>query len=669
MHAIPGRVRVHVRGWSGRRQHDVESQLERQPGVRSARANPRTGNVLIHFDPAATNERSILGAVRTLTPDMPPASREQSAPPTERAKRVRAPTPDCSALLQSAARTGGVVAGFGVLAARRLAGSQNPPVSGGIPAVTAGTIGVLESFPVTRDAVRKRLGPDVAELLLGVASIASLTLAGSSLGLVVSGLAALRLLTEVRARQAAWHRHEAALQEATPVKPGATIRLEAGEKTPLAATVVEGAGSMAGRDGLPVPLTPGDDVAAGARLYGGPFVLKPHAGKPSLLGPRRIPPTDPEWERYAHALTPLSFAYAALTLLWTRSPTRAFAALLLVNPRVALLGGEAAEEGASARVLRAGATMVGTRAGRTLRRPAAVLLDSPRVLADGFEIDGILPLTVAGDADWILEQATAVAAAAGSPWGSAFRGASSAIITEGAFDGEVATACIEGVRYSLGPAEDRDAVPKATEFRDRGEYPLLLHGGDEQQMLALLALRPRLASGVESLVDTCRQHGVELAVLAGDDPDGGRALAQRAGISLLAGNDAIGIIQARQSGHAPVAFVSDTPDSAAAFAACDLSVGLSDDRYAFPASTDLLAPDLRVIAAIVETGAQRDAAVRDSLALSLLANGVGAVWGCAGTPACDVPPTRRTSPHSAPSARDGCGCAVEIEPCQPRLRS
>ncbi len=632
MHAIPGRVRVHVAGWSGRRQHDFESGLGRQPGVRSARANPRTGNVLIHFDPAATDERSILGAVRTLTLHTPTAPREQSPLPTQRAKRVHAPAPDGGALLQSAARTGGAAAGFGVLAARRLAGSQDPPVSGAIPVVTAGTIGVLESFPVVRDAVRKRLGPEVAELLLGVASIASLTLAGSSLGLAVSGLAALRLLTEVRARQAAWRRHEAALQEAAPAEPGATIRLEAGEKTPLAARVVEGTGSTAGRDGLPVPVTPGEAVAAGARLYGGPFVLKPQGGTSSLPGPRRIPPTDPEWERFAHALTPLSFAYAALTLLWTRSPTRAFAALLLVNPRVALLGGKAAEEGASARVLRAGATVVGTRAGRTLRRPAAVLLDSPRVLTDGFEVDGILPLTAAGDANELLGQATAVAAAAGSPWGSAFRGASSATITEGAFDGKVATACIEGMRYSLGPAEDRDAVPTATQFWDRGEYPLLLRGGDEQQMLALLALRPRLAPGVESLVDTCRQHGVELAVLAGHDPGAGRALARRAGISLLAADDAIRTIQARQTGHAPVAFLSDTPDAAAAFAACDLGVGISDGRCAFPARADLLAPDLRTVAAIIEAGAHRDAAVRDSLALSLLANGVGALWGIRGNP-------------------------------------
>jgi calcium-translocating P-type ATPase len=79
--------------------------------------------------------------------------------------------------------------------------------------------------------------------------------------------------------------------------------------------------------------------------------------------------------------------------------------------------------------------------------------------------------------------------------------------------------------------------------------------------------------------------------------------------------------------------VSDRADAAPAFAACDLAVGLSTGRSGyFPARADLLAPDLTAVAALVEAGARRDAATRDSVLLSMLANVVGAVWGFRGRP-------------------------------------
>ena len=97
IHALPGRVRVHLPGWSGQGQRGVEAGLRRLRGVQATRVNPLTGNALIRFDPAATDEETILAAVRTLAlgaasaPDDAPASppARQTDPPVLSERRGR----------------------------------------------------------------------------------------------------------------------------------------------------------------------------------------------------------------------------------------------------------------------------------------------------------------------------------------------------------------------------------------------------------------------------------------------------------------------------------------------------------------------------------------------------------------------------------------------------
>lgn len=66
LHALAGRARIHVPAWSGAPAAALDAQLRRLPGVRSAQANPLTGNVLVRFDPAAATAQTILEAVRAL---------------------------------------------------------------------------------------------------------------------------------------------------------------------------------------------------------------------------------------------------------------------------------------------------------------------------------------------------------------------------------------------------------------------------------------------------------------------------------------------------------------------------------------------------------------------------------------------------------------------------
>src|SRR5208337_5143436 len=69
IHALPGRIRVHFPGWSGHGQWKVERRVRGLPGVRHVEANGLTGNVLIRFDPAASDEQTLLAAVADAAKD------------------------------------------------------------------------------------------------------------------------------------------------------------------------------------------------------------------------------------------------------------------------------------------------------------------------------------------------------------------------------------------------------------------------------------------------------------------------------------------------------------------------------------------------------------------------------------------------------------------------
>lgn len=62
LHVLPGRVRLHLPGWSAYDREGLETRLGMLAGVRRVQANPCTGNVLVHFNPKATNETILLAA-------------------------------------------------------------------------------------------------------------------------------------------------------------------------------------------------------------------------------------------------------------------------------------------------------------------------------------------------------------------------------------------------------------------------------------------------------------------------------------------------------------------------------------------------------------------------------------------------------------------------------
>lgn len=609
------RARIAVRGLD--RNPDlaraVVERLEPRPEVTRVSASPLTGRVLVEL---------AYGSLEEIAAELGELEVDDDGD-VPRHPLDRGPT------IQGSARLVGATLGLGVLAVRRVLGAQGPPTTASGPAEVAATIGVLEALPFVVDRIEAGLGHDGKDLLFGVVGIASMTLSGSAVGLALGAAASLRLLTEARARRSAWSEYEERMTGEPEVHPGATVRLRAGDRTPLPGRVVDGFGTAIRTDGMVAALAPGQRVEAGARVYGGPVSVtleNPGAFAPA---PDGTSSACTLLERYTQGVGPVALAYAVLTGILTRSPGRAFTALLLVSPRPAMVGADAADQGASARVLRAGVTQVGSR-GRPVRRPDTLVIDSPRLLTNGLELthvetqdDSLEPLDAA-------RIAAGVAAAAGSPWGPAFPAAGRIEADDGTFDGATASGRIESERWTLGPpAPGEPGDPPA----DRAEHRLELRRRDRIDPVARLALRPRIRREATDLVETCRRHGVEVEVLNRASSAAAAAVAERAGAPLIEVADATARVHTLKERGQVVAVLSDSVHAGEAFEACDLAIALSSGRRGrFLARADLLAPALDAVAATIEAGVRRDASLRDSIALSLVANVAGAVWGLRSVP-------------------------------------
>ena len=618
------RARIAVRGLDRNSEtaRRVVERLEHLPGV-TAKASALTGRVLVEWNSYHLGLEDLISVVADVElPDVP--GEDRPAHPLD-------PAP----LQQSAARLTASSLGLGLLAVQRFAGQTEPLAGGSALAYAGGVIHVVQAFPPLRNGLRTLLGRNAATLALSLPDIILASLTGSPLALALAAATSLRLLTAQVARRAAWRRYEARLTDSASAQPGAVIRLESGDRTPLPACVREGYGTAAGQNGLPLPALPGATIPAGARLSGGPFVLELREVRAWTPSPRPALPAPALYDRYQQITGIASLVFAAALGIWTRTPSRAFTALLLVNPRPALIGRDGAGLGAAAHALRAGVTVVGTRPERTVRRPDFLVLDGPRLLTNGLEVTALLPLTSAYEAAELQALAAGIDAAAGSPWGSAFPPADRAETADGAFDGRRASATADGgVRWTLEPADE--LTPEMARLAARGEFLLALRREEDTDPAAVFALRPRLVPGVADLVTLCRRHTIKIILRADEDSPAAQAIARRARLTLscVSGMDAV---RQRQAAGARVGFVSDSADAAEAFAACDLAIGVSSGRSGrFPARADLLAPDLGAVTAIIEAGIRREATVRDSIGLSLVSNIAGAVWGVRGGPAIET---------------------------------
>ncbi|MBV9000202.1 MAG: HAD-IC family P-type ATPase, partial [Solirubrobacterales bacterium] len=400
-----------------------------------------------------------------------------------------------------------------------------------------------------------------------------------------------------------------------------------GERVPLRGRVISGFGTAISRHGEVVAVAPGATLGAGARLYGGPARIELEGERPFVPHPRAVPPTPTVYDRYLKSVPAASLLYAGLTGLATRSLSRAVTALLLVNPRVALIGAESADNGAAARVLRHGVTVVGSRERRPIARPDVLVIETPRAIVAGLELVGTRALgeDPDPDKDAVTRLAAGVSAAAGSPWGEVFGHITAVDAVDGTFDGRIASAEIAGRRWSLSPARDR---------ADGAGVVLNLRRSGAQAPVGQIELGLAPAPGIDHLLETCRRESITIE-LAGKCRPAVLELAARYDLDAV-GQDALERTHLHQSSGAIVAVLSDSAHAGHEFAEGDLAIALTSGQGGrFGARADLLVADLGSVAAVLEAGVRRDHAVRDSVLVSVIANLAGCIWGIAGQPRFD----------------------------------
>ncbi|HEY4003456.1 MAG TPA: haloacid dehalogenase, partial [Candidatus Xenobia bacterium] len=253
------RARITVRGLD--RDPSLGSKIvhhlqQRRPGVKVV-VNPLTSRMLVEFPEHLFELEEIIAEVTHF--ELPGIPEEDL---------IHHPL-DPGPLIQGTVRVVGAALGLGMIATRRLLRADQPLIPAAGPARIAGLLGLAQGFPIVRLWMRRLMGRTAADLMLFGPIVVSLALSESVLGLVLTGIESVRLLSEVIARRGAWERYEGRLAEAPSAHPGAVIRIDSGQRVPLTARIVEGTGTGTGRDGLPIVLEPGAEVSAGARLSGG----------------------------------------------------------------------------------------------------------------------------------------------------------------------------------------------------------------------------------------------------------------------------------------------------------------------------------------------------------------------------------------------------------------
>ena len=612
------RARIAVRGLdrSSRLTGQVLS-LMRDRGVK-AWAKPLTGHLLVEYDHYEILLHEIIALVAHLElPELP--GEDDPTHPLD-------PGPLWHNLLRSI----GCLIGLGIVTYRRLTRPTTAvSTSHHWAGTVAGILHLVHGIPIVRDGLNQTLSKQSTEIALSSLGIVALTIADFPIGLVVMGVESLLVLGEVMARRSSWRRYEESLDGAPAAEAGAVLRLEAGATLPRSAKLIEGTGTASNVSSLPMSLSPGTLVPAGAKLAGGPFVFELQGGASFEPQPRPVAPPQTIFDRYLIPTGFFSTAFVVFTAIRTRSLIRTFEAMLLVNPRTAVVGKELANTAAAARVLRSGLIVTGSRHSRVVQLPQVLLLDGPRLLTNGLEIAEVHVPEGGMDRSQLLGIAAAVNKASGHPWGNPFPPTDAAVTTPGQFNGLWATATIGGARFALGPPEDLDGISEEFVLAHLGSFILELRDDqDPPARLGLVVLRPHIQSSTAELVDACRRHGVRLELISRGATMTTRGIANRAGISALAVVDVVTRIREHQKRGAFVAFVSDHSEAGPGFAASDLAVGIANPRTGeFPARADLLAPDLRAITDLLEAGARREKAVRDGLNLSTFANVVGAGFG------------------------------------------
>ncbi|MEZ0076080.1 HAD-IC family P-type ATPase [Planotetraspora sp. GP83] len=352
-----------------------------------------------------------------------------------------------------------------------------------LPPTLPTLVQLAEHTPRVRRGLERRMGVHATDLLFATTRLVTQTLGQRPAGLLVDSLAAAGRYAEARAGLDAWARREA---------------------------------EFAGREG-------------------GYHHVRP------AKAPRPAPLPRGPIERYCDVASPVSLAAHGLTLVASRSHSRALSVLITGTPKSARAGRDAFTSAVGRALARRGGLVLSRHALRRMDRVDTVVLDAAALTTGAWTIDAVVPLVHELDLEELHARLYTLLDLTDP---TARRG----------YDG-----------WEAEPYAGNDRPAQLAHWRELGIRPVAV--GRDGSVLALVGLAPELHPLAESLVDAPRSTCQVL--IAGGEPWLGRRLGadQVAGGRRLA--ETIRTLQAEGHGVALVAKRSRN-----ALRQADLGVGL-----------------------------------------------------------------------------------------------
>ncbi|MEJ2860059.1 heavy metal translocating P-type ATPase [Actinomycetospora flava] len=652
----------------------VEDALDAVPGVRRAHAHPRTGAVVVWYDPGSS-ARGVLAQVIAGVP----------APDAPARRAPRSADVGNGDLLRMAL---GAVALL-LLGGRRYV-LRRPPVLGPTSRLAATGVTVVTGYPFLRGALRSLVGGRGAgtDALVSAATIASLALRENVVALTVLWLLNigeyLQDLTLRRSRRAisdllsgsrtrTWVRADHGTEVEVDI-----ARLAVGDEVvvheqvvlPVDGVVVEASDGGAVVDqaaitgeNLPVQVEAGAQLPAGSVLLRGRIVVRAErVGTETALGRivERVEsaqadraPIQTVGETFSRRFVPTSFALSLATLVVTRDVRRAMTMLLVACPCAVGLATPTAISAAIGNGARRGILVKGGSHLEAAGRVDAVVFDKTGTLTVGRPV---VTNVVSFDDDVTPEQVLALAASSEihsrHPLAQAVIRSTEERRIEIPPHEECEVLLGQGMRVQadgrtllLGSREllraqkvtiSRKAHGWVRKLQHAAETPLLL--AVDGRLTGLISLRDTVRPEAPEVLAALRADGVErIVMLTGDHPETAAAVAAELGVdewrAQVLPEDKQDVVRELQAAGHTVAVVGDGTNDAPALALADIGIAMGvggTDVAVETADVALAGDDLARLLDLRDLGRHGIALIRQNYGMSIAVNAVGLVVSAGG---------------------------------------
>ena len=651
----------------------MEDAVDAVAYVRQVHAYPRSGSVVVWFDPQRCDRTELVEAVgKGLSADP-----EATASRTPRSADVRGG--DLARLV-----VGG--AALAVLGIRRY-GLRRPPLLGATSRSVATGVTIFTGYPFLRGALRSLVGGRGAgtDALVSAATVASLVLRENVVALTVLWLLNigeyLQDLTLRRSRRAisellagtrtrAWTRSADGTEIEVDIDLlgiGDEVVVHEHVVLPVDGVVVEGDGvvdqaAITGEQ-LPVAVAVGTALPAGSVVLRGRIVVRATAvGRDTAIG--RIidrveqaqhdrAPIQTVGENFSRRFVPSSFALAALTLLVTRDVRRAMTMLLVACPCAVGLSTPTAISAAIGNGARRGILIKGGAHLEAAGRVDAIVFDKTGTLTLGRPV---VTNVVSFLDDWSPEQVLAHAASSEihsrHPLAQAVIRSTEERHIEIPSHEECEVLLGQGMRVEadgrillIGSREllRRENVPISRaahawvrRLQRAAETPLLL--AVDGRLVGLVSLRDTVRPESRQVLEALRADGVRrIVLLTGDHMETAAAVAADLGIDefraqVLPEEKHDLVRELRAEGYT-VAMVGDGTNDAPALAGADIGIAMGvggTDVAVETADVALAGDDLRALLELRDLGRRSIGLIRQNYGMSIAVNAAGLLVSAAG---------------------------------------